>query len=330
MYNILEKEYSVKKPVYLSGNFDIPFSGTVLDILKKWEKKWIIVLEVSSFMAFSLENFQSDYSIFTNFKPDHLNWHSSLQEYLDAKMNILRRIKLRSIINREVFAFAWENGLKVTHPENIRIFGNDIGSRDATDGNVIKVSGRKKYILSETQFSGQHNAMNILSCALVANEMNICSKRTKVYLQEITWLSHRLEVIGKKRWITIVEDSKSTSSQSLYAALSSFWIEKNILLIAWWSDKGDSFEFLSWKFRQRVRFVACMWATKEYFSEIAQSEQVPYIESDSMEECVDYLYSNGREWDVLMLSPGCASFWLFRDYLDRANQFRACIKKLPD
>ena len=72
MYNILEKEFSVKKPVYLSGNFDIPFSATVLDILKNKHKKGIIVLEVSSFMSYAIKEFQSDYSLFTNLKSDHL------------------------------------------------------------------------------------------------------------------------------------------------------------------------------------------------------------------------------------------------------------------
>jgi UDP-N-acetylmuramoylalanine--D-glutamate ligase len=330
MYNILEKEYSVKKPVYLSGNFDIPFSATILDILKKWEKWGIIVLEISSFMSFMLTRFESDYSIFTNFKPDHLNWHMTLQEYLDAKINILRRTKIRTMINKQVYDFAWENWLTIARSENVRIFGNDIDSRDATDGNVIKISGRKKYILSETQFSGQHNAMNILSCALIANEMKICSKRTKVYLKEITWLPHRLEIIGKKRWITIVEDSKSTSSQSLEAALSSFWSEKTLLLIAWGSDKWDSFGFLEWKFQDRVKALACIWATKAQFAHLAQALQIPYISTDSLDEGVIFLSKKGSEWDTLMLSPGCASFGLFRDYLDRANQFRACIKKLPD
>ena len=66
MYSILEREFSVKKGVYLSGNFDIPFSATVLEILQKWEKKGIIVVEISSFMAFAIQKYQSDYSIFTN------------------------------------------------------------------------------------------------------------------------------------------------------------------------------------------------------------------------------------------------------------------------
>lgn len=136
-------------------------------------------------MAFAIEKYQSDYSIFTNFKPDHLNWHKDLQEYLDAKMNLIRNTKRCSIINNQVIQFAQENNLTMNLSTTSRIFRNDISSRDSTDGENIRISGRKKYKLSETNFSGLHNAMNILSCTLVVNEMKICSKRTKEYLKSI-------------------------------------------------------------------------------------------------------------------------------------------------
>lgn len=154
-YNILQKEFFGKKSVYLSGNFDIPFSATVLDILEKKEKKGIIVIEISSFMSHWLgggmagwrdsrvagkrklpansttlpihhasnpPHFHSDYTIFTNLKSDHLNWHRDLQEYLDAKMNLVKHTKKKSILNEEVLEFVREKYLKVTLPENVRIF----------------------------------------------------------------------------------------------------------------------------------------------------------------------------------------------------------------
>lgn len=136
-------------------------------------------------MAFSLKKYQSDYSIFTNFKPDHLNWHHDLQEYLDAKMNLIHGTKKQAIINQQVVTFAQQNSLQITVSENSRIFANTLDLRDGTDGQSIQISGRKRYRLSETNFSGEHNAMNILACTLVANEMHICSKRTKEYLKTI-------------------------------------------------------------------------------------------------------------------------------------------------
>ena len=73
-------------------------------------------------MAFSLKQYQSDYSIFTNFKPDHLNWHKDLQEYLDAKMNLMLRTKKKAIINEQIFEFAQDENLIIEHSDKFKSF----------------------------------------------------------------------------------------------------------------------------------------------------------------------------------------------------------------
>ncbi len=344
MYSILEKEYFGKKSVYLSGNFDVPFSATVLDILKKWEKKGIIVVEISSFMAYSLQKFQADYSIFTNFKPDHLNWHTDLQEYFHAKMNLIRHTTKMSVVNQQVIEYARGNNLIINISWNIRWYHSQgnilplqlssgsemIQSYNWTDGESIIISWRRKYFLSESHFSWMHNAMNILSVGIVASAMKICSKRIKKYLSEIQWLPHRLQKIGEKKGIIFVEDSKSTSSQSLEAALGSYGTTKNLLLIVGWSDKGDSFEYLGEKMQARVKSLVCIGETKGQFISLAQANNIHFLSTDILYDGVAWLYEKWEKWDVLMLSPWCASFGLFKDYLDRANQFQASIKKLSD
>lgn len=181
--------------------------------------------------------FHPNYSIFTNFETDHLNWHPNLQDYFNAKMQVFRLTTGTSVINEQVFSRAREFGLEIsTDIPNVRIFGKNENLKDRTDGENISISGRKKYLLSETQFSGIHNAMNILSVTLVTNALGICSKRTREYLKNISVLSHRLETVVIKNEITFVDDSKSTSAQSLIAALSSFE-NKKVCLIAGGSDK---------------------------------------------------------------------------------------------
>lgn len=342
-YNILQKEFFGKKSVYLSGNFDIPFSATVLEILTKWEKRGYIVLEVSSFMTHAIRNFTSDYTIFTNLKSDHLNWHRDLSEYVNAKMNLVHHTSRKTIFNAQILDFIKEKNLRLSLPENVRVFWNtkEKSEKDWTDGEDIVLSWRKKYKLSETHFTGFHNAMNLLSVGLLGNEMGICSKRIRRYFGEIRWLPHRLEKIGEKNGIIFVEDSKSTSSQSLEAALGAYvpvksekyWYQeprtKNLLLIVGGSDKGDSFVHLSEKFQERVKAMVCIGATRDQFVAIAKQENIPYLATDVLVLGVQWLYEQGSTGDVLMLSPGCASFGLFKDYLDRANQFREIVKNLP-
>lgn len=76
--------------------------------------------------------------------------------------------------------------------------------------------------------------------------------------------------------------------------------------------------------------MGCIGVTKDYFTAIAKKEHIPFIATDILTDAVEFLWNNAEKGDVLMLSPGCASFGLFRDYFDRANQFREIIKKLSE
>ena len=164
-----------------------------------------------------------------------------MQDYLDAKLRVMR-VSDVSIVNAQVLEKAKELGVKVDFGDSkVRIFKktgdtqentikitsentlkakaskapNSAPLRDWTDGENIAISGRKKYKLSETKFTGPHNAMNFLATALVGNTLKICSKRTKVYFGEIDGLSHRFESIGAYHGIEYIDDSKATSAQAL-------------------------------------------------------------------------------------------------------------------
>ena len=327
LYNLLKMEYGEDR-VFLSGNFEIPFAETVTIIQERWFKTGYIVLEVSSFMSYNITSFKSTHSIFTNFEIDHLNWHTDLQEYFDAKIRLFENTTGISCINEQVFqrAKAWDLNIS-QHIPNIRFFGTNHILKDRTDGENIIISNRKKYILSETHFSGLHNAMNILSCTLITNVLKICSKRTWEYLKNISGLAHRMEQVIVKNGITFIDDSKSTSAQSLLAALWSFE-DKNTYLIAGGSDKWDSFEHLGVMLQEKVKHAELIGATRETIWEICKQKGVSFHYSESMDEAVRLSAQAAKQGDNILLSPGCASFGMFRDYLDRANKFREAIEKI--
>jgi UDP-N-acetylmuramoylalanine-D-glutamate ligase len=169
----------------------MPFSETVCDILSSGKNRGCIVIEISSFMSYGIginpvfshekstrkECFHTDYSIFTNFERDHQNWHTDMQEYLDAKMSLIHHTTRAVVVNSQILTRTQELNLTCKFPENTRFIGRE--GNDRTDGENIIISGRKKYKLSDTHFSGFHNAMNILACTVVTNSLRICSKRTK-------------------------------------------------------------------------------------------------------------------------------------------------------
>ncbi len=181
--------------------------------------------------------------------------------------------------------------------------------------------------MDETRFHGLHNALNVLSATVVTNALRICSKRTRAYLRDIGGLAHRLETVSAARGVTFVDDSKSTSCQSLKAALSAF-APKTVRLIAGGSDKGDPFEGLAKPLGEKTAFAALIGATADRLARICEEAGVPYRICASMDEAVRAAAEGAKPGDIVLLSPGCASFGMFRDYLDRAEKFREAVRSL--
>lgn len=329
IYNILKEEYGENK-VFLAGNFDESFAQVVTKILQSWVKNPIIIMEISSFMAYEIKDFKSDYLIFTNFASDHLNWHPDMRDYYLSKARLIDWVKCKALINTQIIKEIKKYGIDYEF-KNSRFFGywddiKNFGLKDYVELPNIVVSGRKKYDFSKTNFSGIFNALNVLSAVLIANEMWICSKRVTKYLTNISWLSHRIEFYKEINWVKFYDDSKSTSCQSLKAGISSF--DGNLVLIAGWMDKWDKFEELDLIAKDKVKFVVLIWQTKDYLSSIFSKSQIPYEFADSMDDAVNKSWKQSLSWDTILLSPGCASMDMFKNYEDRANKFKEAVDKL--
>lgn len=329
IYNILKEEYWEDR-VFLAGNFDESFAQVATKILQKWIKNPIIVMEISSFMAYQIKDFKSDYLIFTNFASDHLNWHSDMEDYFLSKTRLVDWVKKKSIINTQIIKELKKRKINYKF-KNTRFFGfwddiRDFSLRDYVELPNIIVSGRRKYDFTKTNFSGIFNALNILTAVLIANEMKICSKRVTKYLTKIYWLSHRIEFYKTIKWVDFYDDSKSTSCQSLKAWISSF--DGNIVLIAGWMDKWDKFEDLEKVAECKLKHAVLIGQTKEYLSKIFTKANISFELADSMEDAVNKSWKKSMKWDTILLSPGCASMDMFKNYEDRANKFKEAVDKL--
>jgi UDP-N-acetylmuramoylalanine--D-glutamate ligase len=269
----------------------------------------------------------SDHSVFTNLEPDHLNWHADEREYFEDKLRMVRATSGTAAVNSQVMARAKSWGAKFPNLPQVRFFGTDATLRDRTDGSDIVVSGRRKFRLDETRFSGLHNAMNLLSCSVVANAMKICSKRLRTYLKDIGGLAHRLEFVVEKGGVRFVDDSKATSCQALKAALSAF-PDGSVRLIAGGSDKGDPFEGLAEPLKSKVAFATLIGATAPQLAKICSENGVPHRVCESMDAAVAAAWEGAKKGQTVLLSPGCASFGMFKDYLDRAMKFREAVARV--
>ncbi|HMT27408.1 MAG TPA: UDP-N-acetylmuramoyl-L-alanine--D-glutamate ligase [Candidatus Absconditabacterales bacterium] len=312
LYNLFTKllpDYQV----HLSGNFDIPFSQTLVDIAKSGStKKNLIVIELSSFMLYQVKNFWFDYSVFLNFSPDHLNRHPHLEDYFATKENILKYTKKQARTNPE------------------------IRSKLSSDLQQKTKQYTSEFDLSKTNFIGKHNQKNISFCCECVNqyisdhsELKLFSLDEKSLIWSTIWpLPHRTQLIKTLDEIKFYDDSKSTSSHSLSAALEGF--SEKIVLIAGGSDKGETFEHLSQIFKGHVAYGVFIGTTAPQFSAIFQNNQIASDQVDSMEKAVQfaYAYAKKNHIKVILLSPGCASFDMFKDYADRADHFQKAIENI--
>jgi UDP-N-acetylmuramoylalanine--D-glutamate ligase len=175
-----------------------------------------------------------------------------------------------------------------------------------------------------------HNAINIdWALHIIKRFIQNGEDREKIVtkLTSLPWLPHRLEAISNAHDRIWIDDSKSTSCQSLRAALSSY-LGNKVILIAGGSDKWDPFDALEVSLRDSVEYVILIGTTKEILANKCQIAGVEYSESTSMHDAVEQAYAHSHVWQTILLSPGCASFGMFRDYLDRAEQFREAVKLL--
>lgn len=309
----LNTEYSIR----LSWNFDESLATTINHIIDGGltAQKHIIVTELSSFLLYGLKDLWLDYSVRTNISPDHLNRHPDMKDYVATKYRIFQHTTKAIFTTEGVMDELTKQWLELTHTAPVTIYHND-------------------YPLTYTQFVGAHNAGNLQVCYLLVKTLirdyaiNIDEEKIHEVIQQIKPLAHRIQLINEKMGIRFYDDSKSTSSQSLKVALEAF--PGPIVLIAWGSDKGDNFSALAELMKLKVGYWVFIGTTGPQFVQIAEGAWIEHSKAASMEEAVKmaYEYARNHEIQVILLSPGCASFDMFKDYLDRAHQFANAVKTL--
>jgi UDP-N-acetylmuramoylalanine--D-glutamate ligase len=316
LYHFLKAGFP-ETPVYLGGNFGTPLADILHDIREKWEKEWHIVLEVSSFMSYYIRTFYADNAILTNLHPDHLDWHHDISEYYHAKQNLLGHTK------KTIFYPASVTTLLPELP-HFPIESVIMPSELVLEHNLLSLTPETYIDLSDRQLYWQHNVSNIFLAASLALKIGIPAKVLSETLPSIPSLSHRLQRISMKDGKIWIDDSKSTTGQSLYAALRAFLPQK-VFLIAGGKDKGDPFDGLSEALKDTCLQCVFIGETKPIFLQAAHEAFVPALSVSTLQEAVQYMSENTKEGDIILLSPGCASFDMFHDYEDRAKQFAQAI-----
>ena len=311
----------------VAGNIGLP----VLDALAQADRAGVpdvYVLELSSFQLESTASLMLDAATMLNLSQDHLDRYASMDDYAKAKQRIFLHAR-HQVLNREDVASM--RMLMAGKP--FSSFGTD-AAPTATDFGIEKnalTEGRMALLpLVGLPVTGLHNAANGLAAIALCRAIGAGPDKIIDGLRHFKGLPHRLENVGVINGVSFYDDSKGTNVGSTVAALNGMTVP--VILIAGGEGKEQDFSPLSEPIRRRARAVVLIGKDARLIeSAITSSRSFSDIESvhaGSMEDAVDKAYSRASPGDAVLLSPACASFDMFKNYMHRGEVFAQCVRTL--
>ncbi len=313
-------------PCVVAGNIGDPFANQV----ENTEENGVAVVEVSSFQLETIEAFHPRISIYLNISPDHLDRHGSMANYA--------RIKARIFENQTGSDFLIYNALDPVVSDlstearcRKAVFGQyreDMPCGYVKHNNlVLKLQDQEEIILDigKMGICGEHNVANALAVSLAACFMDVPVKALKSALIEFKGLPHRMEFVREKEGVTYINDSKGTNLDSVFYALGSY--QQPVILIAGGRNKKADFRLLKERIREKTRILILLGEAASEM-ETAFKGIKPIYHVRSLAEAVKKAAEVAQRGDVVLLSPACASFDMFKNFEDRGDQFKKLVREL--
>lgn len=325
------------KKVYLGGNTGKP----LLDYVNEGAEAEVIVAELSSFQLELTDKLVPAVAVFTNLEEDHLDRYLDMQAYTQAKKKLLKACDRNSFVvlnydNPNIAKFKDENTGKLlwfTKKDPITLggqfaedfYGSYYNSR--TKQMVAKVTGKEEiYDLSQYRLFGEHNRENLAAAICATRVMGISQKAIQTVINSFKGVPHRLEFVRKKDGVFFFNDSKGTNVLSVQKSLASFSMNP-IILIAGGKDKNADFTPLVDLVRKKCKILILIGEAKEKINRAIGDFAETYLVG-TFEEAVLLSYQKSRSGDIILLSPGCASYDMFKNYEERGDYFKKLVSQL--
>ena len=290
-------------------------------------------LELSSFQLDDMHNTHLDVMVLLNITPDHLDRYGyDFQNYVDSKFRILQNA--RSTDDFIYFAES-EPIRRELAKRNPTVNHLPVSLETAIDEGGYLAEGQLhansrgqafKMMQTATTLRGPHNAINTLAAVLVAQSVGVSNEAIVQGLKTFENAHHRLELVGIINGIQFINDSKATNVDSVYYALSS--MDAPVIWMAGGLDKGNDYAQLDELVRQKVKALICLGVDNHKLVDYFEGTVPSIHETQNVREAVARGLALAEPGDVVLLSPACASFDLFKNYEDRGNQFKEAVKNL--
>ncbi len=312
----------------LVGNIGYSFARQVAE-----DPKELYVAEISSFQLDDIKEFRPDVAVLLNITEDHLDrYEYKFENYINSKFHITM-----NQTSKDYFIYNLDDEVITNYLKQkpIKSFQLPISMKQkvANGGYIQNDEMHIKVKEEQTQMSiydfalkGKHNQYNTMAASVAGATMEIRKEKIREAVETFENLEHRMEMVATVRGVDFINDSKATNVNSTWFALES--MTRPTVLILGGIDKGNDYSLLEDVVKEKVKAIVCMGVDNSKIHAAFEGKISTIVDATSAEEAVDYAYRLATIGDVVLLSPACASFDLFRNYEDRGKQFKAAVRNL--
>jgi len=302
-----------------AGNIGLPMLG-----IENINDLDFIILELSSFQLEIKNQLTLDVGVILNITEDHMDRYDTFDDYAMAKHSILEHSKKKIIcVDDEV--------IKKWNIEDAIVFSERIQNNKKAYG--IKIEKNKKYIVDQSNLKieitnvnllGRHNQLNFMAAIATFKQFDNKFDEIDSVLQRFPVINNRLEWVKEVNVINFYNDSKSTNVSSAIAAVNAFE-KKNIFLIAGGDSKGQNLSLFSKALKNKIRKLYLIGKDAELIKDACKSLEVEIKILKTMKEATLQAFNDAKPEDIILLAPACASYDMYRNYIERGNDFKSIV-----
>jgi len=312
----------------LVGNIGFSFARQVAT-----EPKPLYVAEVSSFQLDDIKTFRPDVAVLTNITEDHLDrYEYSFEKYIRSKF----RIAMNQARN-DYFIYNLDDEVTMKNMKQFNIHSKQLpismknevpNGAFIKDGDMYVRTGDDFMRMSVHDFAlrGIHNQYNTMAACVASSTLDLRKEKIREAVTTFQSLEHRMEPVATIRGVEFINDSKATNVNSTWYALES--MTKPTILILGGVDKGNDYSILMDLVKEKVKAIICLGIDNRKIHEAFGNIVSPIVNTGSASEAVHAAFHFSEKGDVVLLSPACASFDLFKNYEDRGRQFKDAVREL--
>jgi UDP-N-acetylmuramoylalanine--D-glutamate ligase len=312
----------------VGGNIGTP----VLELLVRQEEAEVLVLEVSSFQLDTAPSFHPRAAALLNVTPDHLDRYPDFNGYMASKARLFRHqgasdLRVLNADDAAVAALGRDAAGPVYYFSASRTLSEGAWLENGAVRVRLSKGVEEDFPLAEILLQGRHNLENVMAALLLALDAGADPGACRRVLASFKGLPHRVEPVAEIDGIRFYDDSKGTNVGAVACSLACF--DRPVILIAGGRDKDSDFSLLSDLIRERVKALVLLGETRELLARVWEGLAPVRLAAD-MADAVLLAWELARPGDVVLLSPACASFDMFRDYAHRGRVYQQLVKELQD